>query len=180
MGERPGKIIPLIDESERLQALDEFKLLTEKQKAMVYTHVHQPALSKSEIAHQIGVGKSMVYSFFQSVTWEVINHEMMRQQLRECGQLAVKAIRDSLISGTAAVKLEAAIKVLTHEKIFAPAVKTLKQDNKTIVLWEGDRKPDTLEPSAADGEAKALSATNGDQDSVLAASQAAGDSRIPS
>lgn len=153
----------VFDESERLNSIDEYRVLTDKQKQMVYEHVTYPELTKSEIAKKLGQDKATVYAFFHSKKWDLINSEMARQQLRELVQLSVKTLRSSMLNGTPAVKLDAATRVLVNAELLrSPHGRTInKTDNKMIVLLE-DRNfgnSDSLQPAPATEGSPRLSDT---------------------
>ena len=146
-------------DTERLREMDEYQLLTEKQKKMCIEHVLFPDLSKPELAERLKLHQMEVYRFFHSVAWEKINHELARQQLRELAQLAIKTVRKTMLNGPATAALDAAVRVLTNADLLKSASRAVvKQDNKMVVVWnEG---------------------ISGDKDSVLPAPEAAGDSRL--
>jgi len=153
--------------SERLNELEDFKLLPESHRQIALEHVTFPGNSKEVIARKLGMTKQEVYAFFHTKAWEVINLELARQQMRELIQLACKTLRDCMVESHSGVKLQAAQAVLANAHILEQRPKSLRQDNKMVIVWgnEGD---------------KVLNRLNADNNPVYPASETAGDTRLAS
>lgn len=125
---------------DNLNSIEDFKRLTDLQKQILFSHVKDPNLSKEKLAENLGVKKSVVYKLFNSKAFETINEEFAQQKKREILQLAIKTMRECLLSKKDTVRLAAATRVLEDAGVFKVAPKSVKTDNKMIVLWSDKTK----------------------------------------
>lgn len=140
MPHQPGEE-QILDEYERLQALDEFKSLSTLQKKVVYGRLENPDLKPRELAKKIGIETPIISRLFASKKWDRIAEELADLEKKELMFMALKTMRDCLTSKSEQVRLTAATTILKDAGVIKAEVKTVKQDNKIMVVWQNGEQP---------------------------------------
>ena len=131
----------LLNYSEILETVEEWRGLSELQRKIIYTHISHPEFNKTEIARNVGCQVQSVWKVFHTKWFNTLNVELAKIEKRELLQLALKALKESLSSTTPQVKLSAAIKVLTDAEVLQLEKQDNKELDKVTVVW-GEKKPD--------------------------------------
>lgn len=150
----------------RMESIDEFNKLTPVQKEVILEHHRNPSATKEELAKIVGCQYRTVHALFYSEKFEKINQEIGLQGVRELVQRAIRTLEECLSSTNDSVRYAAATKILADAGILRSEPKTVKQDNKILVVWGDETR--RIEPR------KIINAES--FDSILPAPKATGDS----
>lgn len=120
-----------------LTTIESWRELTEQQRKVIYTHILDPELNKKQISEKLQISPANVYSALHCKKFDTISKELAKAAVKELRALAVKALKESLTSKIATVKLSAAIKVLTDAGVLKLEPEKDK-DQEFKIAWKQD------------------------------------------
>lgn len=119
-----------------LQAMEEWQRLGVKQQRVLMAHLESPELDRRGLAERAGVRVADVIEAFMSEAFIAVNEKLARMDKASLLQLSLKTLRECLLQvDDHKVRMAAALKLLTDAGMLRGEVKTLKQDNKIMVVW---------------------------------------------
>lgn len=138
----------------RLEGIEDFIKMTPTQKAILLEHFAHPELTKTELSKAVGCGYNTVHSLFYSEKFEKLNKELAYQSVRELIHKATRTLAELLNSNQDSIRFATATKILGDAGILKSAeAKTVKQDNRMVIVWGGD-KP--IQPHRASNGTKVI------------------------
>ena len=131
----------ILDPTAAIQALEEWKSLTNEQKQIILAHVAEPSLSKNALAARFNVQPKFVYRLFSSKAFDRISLELAEMAKQELRLKALQTLDDCLASDKPAIRLAAAKMILGDSGVIKEQPKQIKKEQAINVTWQAASVP---------------------------------------